>query len=256
MSTLWKQLRSDAEQACTNEPLLAASYFATVLSQNSLSQTLSISLSEPLNDALLPGSLLKSLFEKTLTDHPGICDQIEADLNAWCERDPACQSPLTALLYFKGFKALATWRICHALWLESKTDLAEYLHAKISSVYDVDIHPSAELGSGIMLDHATGIVIGATAKIGNNVSILHSVTLGGIGVSDQLRHPHINDGVLIAAGAKLLGPITVGANAKIGSGSIVAIDIPEGATAVGYPVKILKITENRIPAFEMQHGLA
>ena len=163
-----------------------------------------------------------------------------ADTEAHYDRDPACRYYFLPLLYFKGFQALQAHRVGHCLWKSGRQALAYYLQSRVSEVFDLDIHPAAKIGNGLMLDHASGIVIGETVTIGDNVSLLHSVTLGGCGISGGDRHPKVENNVFISAGAKILGPVTIGENVKIGAGSMVVDDVPADSTVVGVPAKITK----------------
>jgi serine O-acetyltransferase len=162
-----------------------------------------------------------------------------ADLVAVFERDPACHRFLQPILYFKGYQAIQAYRVAHWLWLNGRIDLAYYFQMRISEVFGVDIHPAARIGKSIMIDHAHSIVIGETAVVGDNVSMLHSVTLGGTGKEDDIRHPTIEDGVLIGAGAKVLGNITVGRCSRVAAGSVVLMDVPPCKTVAGVPAKIV-----------------
>lgn len=180
---------------------------------------------------------------------------MRADIQAVNERDSACCSLVTPLLYFKGFHALQAYRIAHWLWRQGRKPLALFLQNRISSVFAVDIHPAARIGKGIMFDHATGIVIGETAVVEDNVSIMQSVTLGGTGKEAGDRHPKVRKGVLISAGAKILGNIEVGECAKVGAGSVVLKDVPPRSTVAGVPARI--IGENRClqPSRDMDHHI-
>ncbi|HEX4297787.1 MAG TPA: serine O-acetyltransferase, partial [Devosia sp.] len=155
------------------------------------------------------------------------------------ERDPATHRAIVPFLYFKGFQAIQTHRFAHALWAAGRRDFALYLQSRSSQVFQVDINPAARIGKGLMLDHATGFVVGETAVIGDNCSILQGVTLGGTGKADEDRHPKIGNGVLIGAGATVLGNIRVGDCARIGAGSVVVRDVPPRVTVVGVPARIV-----------------
>jgi serine O-acetyltransferase len=179
----------------------------------------------------------------------------EIDILAIFARDPACDDLSTAFLFFKGFHALQAHRVAHWLWQHDRQTLARFFQNQISVTLGVDIHPAARIGSGIMLDHATGIVIGETAVIEDDVSILHSVTLGGTGNEIGDRHPKIRKGVLLAAGCKVIGNIEVGTNAKVGAGSVVLEDVPANVTVAGVPAKIVGHLHNQIPAHDMDQNL-
>jgi serine O-acetyltransferase len=188
-----------------------------------------------------------------MDDDASIREAIRNDLKAVVERDSACHELYIPFLYFKGFHSLQTHRVAHWLWTHGRESLALFFQNRMSTEFGVDIHPAARLGSGIMLDHATGLVIGETAVVGDNVSILQSVTLGGTGKDEGDRHPKIGDGVLISAGAKILGNIRVGAGAKVGAGSVVLEDVPEHTTVAGVPAKIVGKPLSDQPALDMDH---
>jgi serine O-acetyltransferase len=197
--------------------------------------------------------LLQDLIDSIFQQQSYLEDMVARDIQAVYERDPACNQYSLPLLYFKGFHALQGYRIAHELWQQQRLYLALYLQNKISEQFGVDIHPGAVLGCGIMIDHATALVIGETSVLGNNISMLHSVTLGGTGCESGKRHPTIGDGVLISAGAKILGNITVGANAKIAAGSVVLSDVPAHATVAGVPATAVGNGAKEMPATTMEH---
>ena len=234
---IWLEIRREARHDSEEEPTLASYLYSTVLSHRSLERALAFHLANKLQSSTLLASHLSTLFTAELLADGGIQQAIRADLRAVRSRDPACSSFLEIMLNFKGFLACQTHRIAHRLWLHGRHALALALQSRVSEVFHVDIHPAAQIGYGILFDHATGVVIGETARIGNNVSMLHQVTLGGTGAMGGGRHPTIGDGVLIGAGAILLGPIVVGHGAKIGSGSVVLADVRPGTTVVGNPAR-------------------
>ena len=194
------------------------------------------------------------LMVTAMEDEPEIVEAVRADLAAVRDRDPACSRLSTPLLYFKGFQALQTYRIANWLWRHDRQPLATLLQNRVSEVYAVDIHPAATIGHGILMDHATGVVIGETARIGNDVSILHGVTLGGTGKEEGDRHPKIGNGVLLSAGAVILGNVTVGEGAKVAASSVVLKDVPPHCTAVGIPAEIRCKCPNESPALVMNHS--
>lgn len=196
-------------------------------------------LAAKLADANLSSAVLERLALQAFAEDPGIVEAAARDLLANCERDPACSSELTPFLYFKGFAALQTYRVAHRLWERGRTGLADYLQSRASDALSVDIHPAARLGSGISIDHGTGVVIGETAVVCDNVSMLQNVTLGGTGKEHGDRHPKIGPGVLIGAGASILGNIKVGEDARIGAGSVVLRDVPAYTTVAGIPARIV-----------------
>lgn len=208
---------------------------------SSLERALAFHLSNKLSNPTLLSTQLFTLIVDIFTSSPAIRTAIRADLRAVRTKDPACTSYTHCLLYFKGFLACQAHRVGHFLYNHQRSSLAFLIQSRTSEVFHVDIHPAATIGSGVLFDHATGLVVGETATIGNNVSILHNVTLGGTGSRVGDRHPKIGDGVLIGAGAILLGNITIGEGAKIGSGSLVLIDVPAKTTAVGNPARLVRV---------------
>ena len=195
------------------------------------------------------------MIAEALQADPSIGQSIRSDIRASFERDAAFDRHLTPILYYKGFQALQLQRVAHWLWLQGRKTLALFFQNQVSETFAVDIHPGAQMGSGIMLDHATGLVIGETAVIGDNVSILHSVTLGGSGCKGGNRHPRVGNGVMISAGAKILGNINIGNGVKIGAGSLVLEDVPHHVTVAGVPAKIVGKPREDSPALEMDQSL-
>ncbi len=251
---IWQKIVSEAEEASRCEPALSGYFTATVLTRNSLEQSLAARMAEQLGNEYIPAGQLYDLFVEVLSKDKGAIKKVQHDLAAYLDRDPACDQYLMPLLYFKGFHALQVHRIAHWLWLQGRESLALYLQNRVSEVFAVDIHPAARIGGGIMIDHATGVVIGETAVIEDDVSMLHSVTLGGTGNEAGDRHPKIRRGVLIAAGAKILGNIDVGRGAKIGAGSLVLDPVPPHTTVAGVPARIVGRPSEESPALGMdQH---
>ena len=233
--SVWSNLRIAAAQASAEEPILASFLNAAILRHDRFEDALAYRLASKLADAQLDAMLARDVVEEAIAADPSIAEKAAADMVAIEERDPACRSLLQPFLYFKGYLALQGYRIAHWLWGEGRETFAFHLQSRISERFGLDIHPAAIIGQGIMIDHATSVVIGETAVVGDNVSMLHSVTLGGTGKSGIKRHPRIGDGVLIGAGAKVLGNITVGEEARIAAGSVVLKDVPPHCTVAGIP---------------------
>ena len=252
---IWLAIREETEIDLRNEPMLASFLHASILKHDSLEAALSYHLANQLDCAATPAILIREVIDEALTAAPEIVHSVRCDITAVYERDSACNRFSTPFLYFKGFLALQSYRIAHWLWNNKRESLAMFFQYKISMVFGVDIHPAAKLGHGIMIDHATGLVIGQTSIVGNNVSIMQSVTLGGTGKEDGDRHPKVGDGVLISAGAKILGNITIGEGAKIGAGSVVLQDVPCHTTAAGVPAKLIGKPQTDQPALEMNHQI-
>ena len=237
---IWEKLCEEAKMEIELEPALASYLYSTILSHKEMSDALAFVLANKLGSSVLLDSQLLELFSKCYRKDPELVQCAIADMQAVLERDPACDKYVMILLYFKGFQALQAQRIAHSLWSKGRQSLALLLQHRVSEAFHVDAHPAATIGKGVMIDHATGVVVGETAVVGNNVSILHNVTLGGTGTTDGDRHPKIGDGVVLGAGATILGPVIVGTNVKIGAGSVVLQDIPDNSVAVGIPAKILR----------------
>ncbi len=253
---VWAALRAQAQEAASAEPTLASLLNAVVLSHESLGDALSYQLARKLNDHELSAMSAREFCDGAFADEPDLVRQAEADLKAVFERDPACKSYVQPFLFFKGFQALQTYRVAHWLWRNGRQTLALYLQSRMSEIFQVDIHPAAKIGVGIFLDHGTGIVIGETAVVGDDVSMLHGVTLGGTGAERGDRHPKIGKGVLLGAGAKVLGNITIGEYAKVASGSVVLKPVPAHCTAAGVPARLVNCPTCEEPARTMDHTLA
>lgn len=249
---IWNTIRTEASAIIDSEPALASFFYAAILKHDALAEAMSFALAAKLGSKNLPTMLLQELIDDILRQEPSLIGTIAADIQAWRERDPACNQFSQPLLYFKGFHALESYRVAHYLWSQGREFLALHLQNKISQSFGVDIHPAAQLGHGIMIDHATSLVIGETSVLGNNISLLHSVTLGGTGCEQGKRHPTVDDGVLISVGAKLLGNIHVGEGAKIAAGSVVLSDVPAHVTVAGVPAKAIGASRGEMPAISMQ----
>jgi serine O-acetyltransferase len=252
---IWSQVRRQAEEISAAEPALGGFIYATVLDHSRLEDAVCHRLARRLQHSALDSGLLHKTFHEVLAADPSLGDVFRADLMATVKRDPASSRLIEPLLYFKGFHALETYRISHALWNAGRKDFALYLQSLTSRFLQVDIHPAAVIGRGIMFDHATGIVIGETAVVGDDVSMLHGVTLGGTGKERGDRHPKVRRGVLLGAGAKVLGNIEIGACAKIAAGSVVLAPVPAGCTAAGVPARIIGCVDVPEPALEMDQTI-
>ena len=253
---VWASLRNEAQTACRSEPALASLLDAVILRHGSLDEALSFQLARKLGDAVITTITLREICQEAYEADPSMVERASADMRAVFERDPACKGYLQPFLFFKGFIALQSHRLGHWLWGHGRETLALYLQSRTSELFQVDIHPNARIGSGVFVDHATGIVIGETAVVGDDVSMLHGVTLGGTGAERGDRHPKIGKGVLLGAGAKVLGNILIGDYAKIASGSVVLKPVPTGCTAAGVPARLVNCPSCPEPARTMDHTLA
>jgi serine O-acetyltransferase len=236
-NSVWSTLRIEAAMAAAQEPILASLLNATILNHATFADALSYHLAQKLGGADMNALQIREVCAEAFRADTAIVKRAEADVRVVKMRDPACRSYIQPFLYYKGFAALQAHRVAHHLWLTGRELLAFHLQSRVAELLQLDIHPAAKLGQGIFMDHATGIVIGETAVVGDNVSMLHNVTLGGTGKEGGDRHPKIGDGVLIGAGAKILGNIKVGEGARIASGSVVLHDVPAGCTVAGIPAK-------------------
>ena len=253
--TFWKQLKSEAQQVSEKEPLLASYLHACVLSHHNFETSLSFILSTKVSDDVMPAISVSEMFDEAFMLAPEIVDAAMQDIHAVVLRDPAVSSYLTVLIHFKGFQALQVHRLAHYLWHKGRTELALFIQSRNSETFSVDIHPAATIGRGVMFDHATGIVIGETAVVEDNVSILQNVTLGGTGNEQGDRHPKIRCGVMIGSGAKILGNIEVGHGSKVGAGSVVLDSVPPCVTVVGVPAKVVGKPNCTMPCESMQQNV-
>ncbi|WP_462159036.1 serine O-acetyltransferase [Pseudoalteromonas sp. GB56] len=251
---IWQQLREEANQVVTKEPLLASHVYSCVLNHDCLGSALSFIVANKLADAVVSAFTIRELFDQAFVKCDAMLTHVAHDIKAVRDRDPAADSYLTVILNLKGFHAIQAHRLANCLWLQGRKELARFIQSRTSEVFGVDIHPACKVGHGIMFDHATGIVVGETAVIEDNVSILQSVTLGGTGNESGNRHPKIRAGVLIGAGAKVLGNIEVGEGARIGAGSVVLSPVPAHTTAVGVPAKIVGRPDCPCPAESMNQN--
>lgn len=252
---LWQEICQEVKEVAQKEPLLASFVHLTVLHHQNLNDVLAFHLSSKLASSVMDARSLQSLFHEALDDEPAISEAMTADILAYYQRDPACDFYSLPLLYFKGFHATQSYRITHWLWQQDRHALAYFLQNRISEVMGVDIHPAAKIGRGIMIDHGTGVVVGETAVVGDDVSMLHGVTLGGSGKAGGDRHPKIGNGVMIGAHAAILGNIRVGECAKVGAGSVVLEDVPERTTVAGVPAKIVGATKDEMPSISMDQSV-
>ena len=237
------------------EPALTGFVFATVVNHTRLEDAIAHRVAQRLNHSDVDAGLILQTFQDVLDSQPDLSPSIRADLAAVYDRDPACTRYLEPLLFFKGFHALVTHRFAHELWRQGRKDFALYLQSQSSKIFSTDIHPAARFGRGIMLDHATGFVVGETAVVGDNCSFLHAVTLGGSGKVTGDRHPKIGAGVLIGAGAKVLGNIHVGNCALVAAGSVVLQDVPPHMTVAGVPARVVGPAGCAEPARSMDQML-
>lgn len=250
-SHVWQTLQDEARSEMGHDAFVAQFLEESVLQAASFEQALAHVLSAKLASHAVGLSQIRGLLGEALLSHPGIGRAARRDLLAVRERDPVAQSLLIPFLFFKGYQALQAYRVGHWLWNNERRLTAAMLQSRISEVFGVDIHPAARLGAGILMDHATSIVVGETSIIEDDVSILHEVTLGGTGKQAGDRHPKVRRGVLIGAGAKVLGNVEIGAGAKIGAGSVVLDPVPPHCTVAGVPARIVSRQGARMPAFEM-----
>lgn len=249
----WMELRDRAEHIVAQEPVLRILLNETVLERGHFAECLTHRITRKLVNHGASVEVLQDVFMEAFDHAPNILQQIACDMIAANERDPACPDILTPLLYFKGFQALVCYRISHYLWQVARRDFALYLQSLIAETFSVDIHPAAEISCGILLDHATGFVAGETAVIEHDVSILHEVTLGGTGKERGDRHPKVRSGVLLGAGAKILGNVEIGEGSKVGAGSVVLKDVPSHVSVAGVPAKIVGKLNVPTPAHDMCH---
>ena len=251
---IWLQLKTEAQEVIQKEPLLASYVYACVLNHSSLQSALSFILANKLSDDVMPVVTVRELFDHAYAESPEIIEFATCDIKAVYERDAAISRHLSVILYLKGFQSIQVHRLAHFLWVNDRKELALFIQSRNSEVFGVDIHPACKIGRGIMFDHATGIVIGETSVIEDNVSILQQVTLGGTGNEQGDRHPKIRSGVLIATGAKVLGNIEIGIGAKIGAGSVVLNDVAAHTTVVGVPAKAVGKPASETPAETMEQS--
>ncbi len=253
---VWTRVREEAAAIAAKDAALGGFIFSSILNHDKFEDAVCHRLAKQLDHSDMGYELIIQAFEDAVEAEPEIGASMRADVVAVFDRDPACFRYIEPVLYFKGFQAVQAYRMAHSLWNMGRKDLAFYLQSRTSQVFSVDIHPAAHVGKGIMIDHAHSIVIGETASVGDDCSLLHSVTLGGTGKAQGDRHPKVGCGVLIGAGAKILGNIEVGACARIASGSVVLRDVPANRTVAGVPAKVVGFAGCDEPARKMDHTLS
>ncbi|MDT1061485.1 serine O-acetyltransferase [Paracoccus sp. CPCC 101403] len=237
--SVWARIQREARIAVRDEPLLGALIHAGLLHHATFEAALAYRFSLKLASREMSEQILREIADDAFARSPELALAAQADLLAVYDRDPATHRLMQPILFFKGYQALQSYRIGHWLWQQGRRDMAYFVQMRCSEVFGVDIHPAARIGTGVMIDHAHSIVIGETAVVGNDVSMLHSVTLGGTGKEDGDRHPKIGNGVMIGAGAKVLGNIKVGHHSRIAAGSVVLSEVPPCKTVAGVPARIV-----------------
>lgn len=251
----WQRLKQEAQDVSIKEPLLSSYLHACVLGHHNFETSLSFILSNKVSDDVMPAIAVREMFEEAFILAPNIVEAAMQDIDAVVNRDPAVSSYLTVLMHFKGFHSLQVHRLAHYLWQKGRTELALFIQSRNSETFSVDIHPAAIIGQGVMFDHATGIVIGETTVVEDNVSILQNVTLGGTGNESGDRHPKIREGVMVGSGAKILGNIEIGRGSKVGAGSVVLNSIAPCVTVVGVPAKVVGTPDCNMPCESMQQNV-
>jgi len=250
---IWKTIQEETLRRVQAEPVLASFFHTTVLEHHSFSSAVADLIANDLGSSSVQPMMLQSVIKDSINSSDEILEGTMTDLLAAKQRDPSCRYLSEPLLFFKGFKSLQSHRVASWLWQNSRHTLAHYFQSRTSEVYGVDIHPAAKLGKGIMIDHGTGVVIGETSVIEDNVSIFQGVTLGGTGKETGDRHPKVREGVLLSASSTILGNVEIGKNAKIAAGSVVLSDVREGTTVAGVPAKEVSKAEGHVPADEVDH---
>ena len=255
---LWAKLRTEAKEAYQRAPMLAPLFVDSILNQPSFQAAVFHRIAARLKNDVVGLGVIIDAFNRASEDDPDIVEALRVDIASVVERDPACERFIEPFLYFKGFHAVQTHRLAHWLWTHGERDFSLYLQSRSSDVFQTDIHPAATLGKGIFLDHATGLVVGETCVIEDDVSLLQNVTLGGTGKESGDRHPKVRKGAMIGAGAKILGNIEIGEYSRIAAGSVVLRPVPARATAAGVPAKIMRVdeVESDRPLGEVLGGLA
>jgi len=253
---VWDRLRNEAMEAVTAEPAIGGFIHTSILQHPSFEKAIAHRIASKLTSDEISQQTLRDICNEAISDDPEVANSARADVMAVVDRDPACNRYMHPLLYFKGFLAVQSYRVSNWLWVNDKKDMAYFFQMRTSEVFGIDIHPAAKIGKGLMIDHAHSIVIGETSVVGDNVSMLHSVTLGGTGKEDENRHPNIGDGVLIGAGAKVLGNIKIGSCCRIAAGSVVLQEIPPKKTVAGVPARIVGEAGCSTPSIKMDQILS
>lgn len=255
LDSFWVEIFDLANKVLKREPALASLLHDAVLDRVNFSESITFRITRKLSKHAASVEVLHDVFQEAFEHDKSILVKVAQDMRAVCDRDPACPDPLTPLLYFKGFHSLVCYRVSHYLWNQGRKEFALYLQSLVAETFNVDIHPAALLSGGILLDHATGFVAGETAVVEQNVSILHEVTLGGTGKDRGDRHPKVRSGVLLGAGAKILGNVEIGTGAKVGAGSVVLKDVPKHTSVAGVPAVVIGKTSEVSPALGMCHEI-
>ena len=256
LDPVWQALRDEAQAIIDADPAMSSFVFGNVLSQKTLEETVIHRICERLHQPEFPSDMIRGVFREMMEDWSDWSEIVRVDIAAVYDRDPACTRFIEPILYFKGFHAIQTHRLAHWAWSKGRKDFALYLQSRSSQVFQTDINPQAKFGRGIFIDHGTGIVIGATAVIGNDVSILQEVTLGGTGKEEGDRHPKVRDGVLVGAGAKVLGNIEIGECSRVAAGALVVKPVPPKTTVAGVPAKVVGVAGCSQPSRTMDQILA
>jgi serine O-acetyltransferase len=252
---VWARLRKEAKDVAAHDADLSAFVLTAILNHDTFEEAIAYRIAERLDHPDMRAGQITKAFARAFSEEPSLSLAARADIMAALERDPVCTRALEPVLYFKGFQAIQTHRLAHWLWHKGRTDFALYLQSRVSSVFQVDIHPAASFGKGIFLDHATGLVVGSTAVVEDDVSMLQDVTLGGTGKEEGDRHPKIRSGVLIGAGAKILGNIEVGEGARVAAGSVVLSTVPPHTTVAGVPARVVGVAPCAEPSHSMDQML-
>lgn len=254
-AVLWERIKEEVVAEANKEPILASFFHSTILNHSSLECALSFHLANKLDSLTLPAIAVREIILRAFSEDSSIANYVCQDIKAVVDRDPVCSNYSVPFLYFKGFQALQAYRVSHWLWQQGREALALFFQNQISVVFGVDIHPAAKVGGGILVDHATGIVVGETAVIEDDVSIMQQVTLGGTGKESGDRHPKIRRGVLVATGAKVLGNVEVGEGAKVAAGSVVLEAVPPHTTVAGVPAKVVGRPCCQAPSLNMDQNI-